>query len=242
MKKYGLIGYPLTHSFSQKYFTEKFDAEGITDSVYQLYPLESIDKLPGLLQSEPYLLGLNVTIPYKEAVLPYLHELESTAAAIGAVNCIKVEQDKLIGYNTDVYGFHASLQSLLKHKPDVAFVLGTGGAAKAVWYVLQALHIPFLKVSASSAEHSISYTDIAGHLQNSNLVVNTTPLGMYPNVTQAPLVPFSLFSANDYFIDLVYNPAHTMFMQLGRAQGSTVMNGQLMLERQAERSWHIWSA
>jgi shikimate dehydrogenase len=240
MKQYGLIGYPLTHSFSPKYFADKFAKEGITDSAYNLYPLQNIDALPHLLAAHPQLLGLNVTIPYKEAVLPYLHQLDSIAEAIGAVNCIKVENDKLIGYNTDAYGFEVSLNHLLRHKPDMAFVLGTGGAAKAVWYVLNKLGIPFVRVSTRQASDSIGYAEVAQHLQASNLIVNTTPLGMYPNVNECVDLPYHLLTAHDYLFDLIYNPAETLFMHKGKEQGAAIMSGLLMLRMQAEESWEIW--
>ena len=242
MKQYGLIGYPLTHSFSPKYFADKFAAEGISDSTYHLFPLQSIPQLPQLLISQPNLQGLNVTIPYKEAVLPYLHQLDATAEAIGAVNCIKVDNGKLIGYNTDAYGFEVSLNHLINHRPDMAFVLGTGGAAKAVWYVLNKLGIPFVRVSTRHASDSIGYAEIAQHLQASNLIVNTTPLGMYPNVNECPELPYHLLTAHDYLFDLIYNPAETLFMHKGKEQGAAVMNGQLMLEQQAEQSWQVWNS
>lgn len=242
MKKYGLIGNPLTHSFSKKYFEEKFAAEDITDSAYQLYPLQYIQQLTDLLQAEPSLRGLNVTIPYKEAVLPYMHQLDATAEAIGAVNCINIKSGKLTGYNTDAFGFEVSLNKLLKHKPDIAFVLGTGGAAKAVWYVLQQLNIPFLKVSTSGVPASIAYVDIEAELKQSNLIINTTPLGMYPQVSTYPSFPYHAITSKDYLLDLVYNPPETTFMRKGRVQGGTTMNGLLMLEQQAERSWQIWNS
>lgn len=241
MKQYGLIGYPLTHSFSKKYFEEKFENEGITDCAYDLFPLESIAELPDLLSFYPSLCGLNVTIPYKEAVLQYLNEIHETAAAIGAVNCIKINESKLIGYNTDVHGFEVSLNTLLSHKPDIAFVLGTGGSAKAVWYVLNKLGIPFRKVSGSSSEGSIAYADIESQLKNSNLVINTTPLGMYPHVSASPSFPYHTITGNDYLFDLIYNPAETAFLSKGKQQGAITKGGLLMLEKQAEKSWEIWN-
>lgn len=242
MKQYGLIGYPLTHSFSKKYFEEKFEKEGIADSTYDLFPLQYIEQLPDLLKDKPNLHGLNVTIPYKEAVLPYIQELDSVAAKIGAVNCIRISDSKLIGYNTDAFGFEVSLNQLIQHKPDIAFVLGNGGAAKAVWYVLNKLNIPFIKVSNSGAEGSIAYFDIESQLQNSNLIVNTTPLGTYPEVSTYPSFPYHVITAKDYLFDLVYNPAESTFLRKGKVQGGTIMNGLLMLEQQAEKSWEIWNS
>lgn len=241
MKQYGLIGYPLTHSFSKKYFHEKFEKEGITDSAYDLFPLQYIEQLPDLLKDNTTLRGLNVTIPYKEAVLPYLHELNETAATIGAVNCIKIDKGHLSGYNTDAFGFEISLNQLLKQKPDMAFVLGTGGAARAVWYVLNRLSIPFIKVSNSGAEGSIAYVDIESQLKRSNLIINTTPLGTYPDVSAYPSFPYHAITDKDYLFDLVYNPAETIFMCKGKVQGGATMNGLLMLEQQAEKSWEIWN-
>lgn len=242
MKQYGLIGYPLSHSFSEKYFTEKFENEGITDSIYSLYPIPTIHGLPNLLAVQPGLRGLNVTIPYKEAVLPYIDELDTTAQAIGAVNCIKVEGEKLTGYNTDAFGFEVSLARLLQHKPDITFVLGTGGAAKAVWYVLNKLGMPFVKVSSSNADGSIAYNEIEAKMQASNLFINTSPVGMYPNINEAPTIPYYLLAANDYLFDLIYNPAETSFLSKGKVQGCRTMNGLLMLEQQAEKSWEIWNS
>ncbi len=247
MRKFGLIGYPLSHSFSKKYFTEKFEKEGISDTSYELLPIESIDQLPSLINSEPNLVGLNVTIPYKEQVLPFLHELDPKAEAIGAVNTIKIKGDKLIGYNTDYHGFKESLIKWLgaKAMPEKALILGTGGAAKAVKAVLQDLNIQNQCVSRTPTKDQLSYEDLntssPQHLNTSQLIINTTPLGMAPNTGALPDLPYTELSENHYLFDLVYNPLITAFMQKGIDQNCWVKNGLEMLHGQAEKALEIWN-
>jgi len=242
-KLYGLIGYPLSHSFSKSYFTEKFEQAGITDSYYELFPLESIEQFPSVLKQYPNLRGINVTIPYKEAVIPFLDELDEGARAIGAVNCIKVEQGRLYGYNTDAYGFEQSLLEFLKTnnaQPEQALVLGTGGAAKAVVFVLQQLHLPFQWVSRDADKGDLTYEAISS-LEEYPLIINTTPLGMAPRIDTFPDIPYHCLSGRHLLYDLVYNPLETQFLQKGAAQGAATQNGLPMLYYQAEKAWSIWN-
>jgi shikimate dehydrogenase len=253
MKEYGLIGFPLTHSFSQRYFTEKFAKENIADSRYQLFELPNIADFPLLVKNTKGLCGLNVTIPHKQAVLAYIDELDEVAAKIGAINVIKVlANGKLKGYNSDYYGFLLSLQNFL-HKENAeknlttqnlqALVLGNGGAAQAVKVALQTLQIPYLVVSQRADKQNtetVDYEQVAKLLPTHQLVINTTPLGMYPHIETAPLLPYPTFTPQHYVFDLVYNPATTTFMQKAAEYGAKVQNGLEMLHLQAEKAWEIW--
>lgn len=244
MKKYGLIGYPLGHSFSKKYFAEKFQKEGIEGCEYELYELENIDIFRDLTSSNN-LAGINVTIPYKQDVIPYLDRLDpSTAGKIRAVNVIKFEEDGTkTGYNSDYYGFKTSLLEFLPHTKFKALVLGTGGASKAIKVALQDLDIPFLSVSRTKTDDSISYADITAEVYASHaLIINTTPLGMHPNEGIAPKLPYEKTTENHYFFDLVYNPEVTEFMRLGAKNGGQTINGLDMLIGQAEAAWKIWNS
>jgi shikimate dehydrogenase len=241
MSTYGLIGYPLTHSFSKKYFDDKFRRENIGGQQYELWPIKSIDGFLPLIASVKGLKGINVTIPYKELVLAFLHELDSVAAEVKAVNCISVENGRLKGYNTDVIGLEMSLQKFITHKLDYGFILGTGGAAKAAMYVLKKLNIPFAVVSTRHTEGNIRYEDIAPHMRPSNLFINATPLGTFPDVDSAPEIPYSALTKNDYLLDLVYNPEETLFIKRGKERGAQTRNGQEVLEIQADKSWEIWN-
>jgi shikimate dehydrogenase len=251
MKYLGLIGYPLGHSFSKSYFNTKFAQLGIEKEwYYETFSIENIEKLTDILRGYPNLVGLNVTIPYKQAVLPFLDKLDETAAEIGAVNCIRFEKGKLIGYNTDVYGFEKSLLGLL-NTPDLetllnlnlkALILGTGGASKAVLYVLKKWHIPVHYVSRTRSDTSLSYEDIDAEMMHSHhLIVNTTPLGMSPNTEGCPPLPYEHIGNQHFLYDLVYNPETTEFMKRGIAQGAKVKNGLDMLIFQAEKGWKIWN-
>jgi shikimate dehydrogenase len=242
LKKYGLIGYPLSHSFSKGYFTEKFKKEGIKNAAYETYPLEKISDFTTLLQNNPELVGLNVTIPYKEAIIPYLDELSEEAKKIGAVNTIKIINGKKIGYNSDVVGFEKSLIQHLKPTHNKALVLGTGGAAKAVWFVLKKLNIPYLKVSRTASENIIAYDTISIDLvKEYPLIINTTPLGMSPKLESKPDIPYQALTKNHFLYDLVYNPQTTLFLEMGQKMGATIQNGLPMLHGQAERSWELWN-
>lgn len=242
MKTYGLIGYPLGHSFSVRYFADKFAAEGIADCRYLNFPLESIEKLPEMLEREKDLRGFNVTIPYKQAVFTYLGSLSDEARQIGAVNCVKVTPAGLKGFNTDAYGFSRSLLTLIESERPQALVLGTGGASRAVIYVLGQLGIPYRLVSRRRGEGRISYTELTPeHIRQHRLIINATPLGTYPKVEECPPIPYEALGPEHFLFDLVYNPPVTEFLGRGTAQGARVRNGYDMLIGQAEKAWEIWN-
>jgi len=244
MKTYGLIGYRLSHSFSKKYFNEKFAKENIADCVYENFPLETINEFTTLLQTTPDLKGCNVTIPYKEEIIPYLNELDSAAKEIGAVNVVKILPDgKLIGYNSDYYGFKTSLEKFIPANQSFrALILGTGGAAKAVAVALKDLGIPYQYVSRSKGDGVISYAEIdANVLGQYSIIINTSPLGMYPDVDSFPAIPYHFLTSKHYLYDLVYNPEVTTFMRKGQEHGAHVVNGLEMLIGQAEKAWEIWN-
>lgn len=243
MRAFGLIGYPLGHSFSKKYFADKFEREGITGNVYELYPLEQIGEIEELLNSNPYLAGLNVTIPYKEQVIAYLDSMSPVVEEIGACNCIHIQDGRLMGHNTDVIGFSRSLLPKLKPHHKKALILGTGGSSKAVAHTLKELNIPFLQVSRSPSEGMIGYEEInQSILEAHTLLINTTPVGMYPDIEKAPAIPYQFIGADHYLFDLVYNPERTRFLKEGALRGATVENGSDMLVIQAEASWEIWNS
>ncbi len=243
MKLYGLIGFPLSHSFSKKYFTDKFLKEGIEDCVYELFPLEHINHLPQLVQAHPYLCGLNVTIPYKEQVLPYLNDYSKVVAETGACNCITIRNGHLKGYNTDVAGFEQSLKPLLQAHHTKALILGTGGAAKAVEWVLKNIGIDCRYVSRKKIDGILSYDELdEALLTDYPLIINTTPLGMQPNVTTKPSLPYAGIGPNHLCYDLVYNPAVTAFLQEASQRGAVIKNGLEMLELQAEEGWRLWNS
>lgn len=243
MRLFGLIGFPLSHSFSKNYFTEKFRAEGITDCRYELFPIASIDLLPGLLQDHPELEGLNVTIPYKQEVLPYLHVTSGLPASLQACNCIRIRRGRLEGFNTDCIGFENSLRPLLQPQHTKALVLGNGGASKAVIYVLSKLGIAFEVVSRKWHEGStLTYDNLTPELVKAHpLIINTTPLGTYPNVLEKPLIPYDGVGSTHLLYDLVYNPAETQFLKEGALRGAAIQNGYNMLVGQAEAAWSIWN-
>ena len=243
MRTFGLIGYPLGHSFSKKYFTDKFEREGITGNAYELYPLEQIGQLEDLLVAHPDLAGLNVTIPYKEQVIAYLESMSPVVEQIGACNCILIDEGRLIGHNTDVIGFSKSLLPKLQPHHKKALILGTGGSSKAVTYVLNELGISFSQVSRMPIDGMIGYEDIdQSMLESHTLLINTTPVGMYPDIEKAPALPYEFIGADHYLFDLVYNPERTMFLQQGALRGAAVENGADMLVIQAEASWEIWNS
>lgn len=242
MKTYGLIGFPLTHSFSKKYFTDKIEREGIAEAVFDLFPLNAIEEFPTLLSDHPSLKGLAVTIPYKEKVLKYIYNLSEDVKQIGAANCIRIKGNELMAFNTDIIGFERSFVKHLKPNHKKALLLGTGGASKAVQYVLQKLEIDFLLVSRNTSENSIRYADINETLiQDHNIIINSTPLGMSPSENTCPDIPYHLLTADHYLYDLVYAPAKTLFLQKGEAHGATIENGFEMLIIQAEENWRIWN-
>jgi shikimate dehydrogenase len=244
MNTYGTIGFPLTHSFSKQYFTEKIEREGIPDSAYYSFPLKSIDEFPDFLKNNPTLRGLAVTIPYKEKVLQYVTHLSEEVKQIGAANCIKVKGNVLTAYNTDIIGFEKSFVKKLKPVHKKALVLGTGGASKAVQYVLKKLGTEFLVVSRKEfdAENFIQYNEITANIINEyNIIVNTTPLGMSPAEDTCPDLPYNLLTADNYLFDLVYKPTKTLFLQKGEQQGATIINGFEMLILQADENWARWN-
>jgi shikimate dehydrogenase len=242
MKLYGLIGFPLSHSFSKKFFTEKFEKEGIKNCRYENFPLPVIDDLKKII-SLPALQGFNITIPYKEQIIPFLHEVSDIVNKINACNCVKIVNGKLIGFNTDVPGFQYSLVTGLNpllHKK--ALVLGTGGSSKAVKYVLQKMGIEFLIISRKPAAGGLSYEQITEEIiHNHKLIINTTPLGMFPNVVEAPPLPYQFITKDHFLFDLIYNPEKTLFLKKGEQQGAQIQNGYEMLILQAEESWRIWN-
>jgi shikimate dehydrogenase len=245
MRRFGLVGYPLGHSFSQKYFTEKFSRESISDCVYQNYPIEKIELFPGLLKDTD-LHGLNVTIPYKTRVIHYLTDIDPDAENVGAVNVVKIsyKQGKKVikGFNSDIYGFRETIIPHLRKSGDKALVLGTGGASLAVGYVFKTLGIPYVKASILGEPQTISYEEINKDLLGEyRIIVNTTPLGMHPSVGTYPAISYAHLTKDHLLYDLVYNPEMTIFLRKGEERGCTVIGGLKMLHAQAERSWDIWN-
>ena len=245
MRKYGLIGYPLTHSFSEGYFANKFVQENIVDAHYANYPIDSIQKFSALWEDSS-LAGLNITIPYKKEVLVYLDEMSEVVKQMQACNCIRKVNGKLIGFNTDVIGFQKSLEPFLKPQHQKALILGTGGAAAAVEYVLTQLGIQYAFVSRKTTTHvahpTYHYDDLDATIMSTHtLIINTSPVGTFPNSHEFPAIPYELLSTQHHLYDLVYNPAETVFLQKGKQQGATIQNGLHMLHLQAEESWKIWN-
>ncbi len=247
MKKYGLIGYPLTHSFSKRYFTEKFEKENI-DAAYENFEIETIDKFPGIIKENPELAGLNVTIPYKEQVIPFLDELNDSAKEVGAVNTVKITRHgseiHLKGFNTDTYGFETSLKPMLEPHHKKALILGTGGASKALKYVLANLGIDYISASIEELkENEIRYEEIdKNRLAERQLIINATPLGTFPKADTFPPIPYEFITEKHLLFDLVYNPEITTFMEKGMAKGAMVKNGYEMLLLQALKSYEIWNS
>ena len=247
MQKYGLIGYPLKHSFSIGYFNEKFEAENI-DAQYVNFEIPRIEDFMEVVEENPNLCGLNVTIPYKEQVIPYLDELDKDTAKIGAVNVIKIIRQpkgktKLVGYNSDIVGFTRSIEPLLQSHHVKALILGTGGASKAVFHGLANLGIKATFVSRTKQSNDVlTYEELTPEIMQSHtVIVNTTPLGMYPKVDFCPNIPYDLLTPNHLLYDLLYNPNETLFMKKGMERGATVKNGLEMLLLQAFVSWEIWN-
>ena len=244
MKKYGLIGHPLSHSFSQKYFTTKFQSEGI-EAEYCNFPIESLEDLEAILRKEPNLVGLNVTIPFKTAIIPMLDEVASCANSIQSVNTICVTRNSngwsLKGANTDVIGFRESIEPHVGGHTQ-AMILGTGGAAKAAFHVLEDLGLECNCVSRTADEADFTYDELtADDIWEHSILVNCTPLGMYPNINQAPEIPYESITPEHVLFDMIYNPEETVFLKNGRIRGAKTINGLKMLERQAEESWKIWN-
>lgn len=239
---YGIIGNPLEHSWSPAYFAKKFEQLGIR-ATYEKFPLKDIGQFPELLQQHPKLQGLNITIPYKEKIIPYLNELSPAAAKIQSVNCVQIINGKTIGHNTDVTGFGTSLDHFLPANfSSKAFILGTGGASKAVAAVLKSRKIDFQFVSRRKQPKTLLYEDInAAVIQSHLLIINTTPSGMWPETETAPEIPYNLVTKHHFLFDLIYNPEETLFLKKGKLQGASTVNGLEMLIGQAEASWRIWT-
>ncbi|MCX2839813.1 shikimate dehydrogenase [Salinimicrobium sp. MT39] len=242
MRKFGLVGRNISYSFSRKYFSEKFTSEGI-NATYENFDLQDIKQFPEVLDKNPELKGLNVTIPYKEVIFPFLDSLDETAQQIGAVNTIKVERNgSLTGYNTDYFGFSEALKPFLKLHHKKALILGTGGASKAVNYALNSLDIKTRLVSRSPSKNAISYQQLSEEiLEEHTVIINTTPLGTHPKVEEYPPLPVNYLSSRHLLFDLIYNPPQTALMKLAAARGATVLNGEKMLELQALKAWEIWN-
>ncbi len=246
MKQYGLIGHPLSHSFSQKYFNQKFENEKITACTYDLFDIKSLNQFPEILKSNPNLKGLNVTIPYKENILNYLTEIDENAKTIGAINTIKIFNDQKIlkGYNTDYYGFKKSLKPFLDINHERALIFGTGGASKTVKFVLNELNINCLMVSRNPKnDDEISYNDVNEYvIKHHQIIINTTPVGMFPNVNDSLDIHYDTLTEKHLLYDLIYNPEETIFLKKGKEKGCITINGLQMLKLQAERSWEIWNS
>jgi shikimate dehydrogenase len=244
MRIYGLIGNPLGHSFSRRYFSQKFKYEHIDDCEYYNFEIIDLEKEIPELKMQSDIAGLNVTIPYKTAIIPYLDSLSDACEELNACNCIQIKDGKWIGHNTDIIGFENSFLSLKKPFHQKALILGTGGGAKAVAFILKKLQIPFRFVSrtVNSSTNTISYEEISKEvLDDFQIVINTTPLGMHPNSNDYPKIPYEFATKNHYFFDLIYNPAKTLFLALAEEQGALIENGDKMLVIQAEESWKIWN-
>ena len=249
MRLFALIGYPLTHSFSKKYFTEKFEREGISNCCYELLELPDYKDFSNLIASHPDLVGLNVTIPHKQNIIPFLDELDGASAArIGAVNTIKIlANGRLKGYNTDYYGFRFSLEQWLQSSNVSieglkALVLGNGGAAKAVFAALEDIQISYQIVSRQKTASTISYEDLTKDvIASHHLIINTSPVGTYPKVDECPAIPYEWLNEKHLLYDLVYNPAETLFLKKGKQQNAQTHNGLPMLQLQAEKAWEIWN-
>ncbi|MBN8703893.1 MAG: shikimate dehydrogenase [Bacteroidetes bacterium] len=245
MQEFGLIGKQLSHSFSKNYFTAKFENEKILNCSYSLFELKNSSEIPSLISSNPNLIGLNITIPFKKDVLAYLDFQSPEVKEIGAANTIKIKRYNqsyiLEGYNTDAYGFEYSLLKLLPTKNISALVLGTGGASNAVCYVLKKNNINYTLVSRTKKSNTFIYSELTESIiRNHALIINTTPLGMYPNVTSYPPIPYQYLTAEHVLFDLIYNPEETLFLKQGKLMGTKTSNGLEMLEKQAEKAWEIW--
>ncbi len=244
MRLFGLIGFPLTHSFSKKYFEEKFLNEGLHDCAFENFPLKNIEEIRQVITDHPNLEGFAVTIPYKKKIIRFLDEGTDAVRQMIACNCVKIEDGKLKGFNTDVTGFERSFTRHLQPHHQKALILGTGGGADAVAYVLRKLNIEYLFVSRSDIlkPKTISYKALAEALfEDHTIIINCTPLGMYPAVEESPKIPYDYLSSQHYLFDLVYNPPETMFLKKGAEQGAVVCNGYEMLLAQAEENWKLWS-
>jgi len=242
-RQYGLIGKDIDYSFSKKYFTEKFALGNLEDCTYQNFDIQTIEEFPSVISNNPDLKGLNVTIPYKESIIPYLNKLSQNAAQIGAVNVIRfTRKGKLKGYNSDYYGFMKSLEPLLQPHHKKALILGTGGAAKAVSFALDKLGILYTFVSREEKHGMIDYDRInATTFDNHQIIINCTPIGTSPNTKEFPPIPYNFFTQKHIAFDLIYNPEETQFLKKAKKNGAVTKNGYEMLVLQAEKAWKIWN-
>jgi len=243
MRKFGLIGKNISYSFSEAYFKNKFKKEEIKDASYQNFDIQSIKEIKSILNNNPEIRGLNVTIPYKEKVISYLDSVSKKAKKIGAINTIRVTKNGILkGYNTDYYGFKKALKPYLKQHHKKAFILGTGGASKAIAFVFDQLEIDYSYVSRTKSKHNLIYQDLNDELvKKHTIIVNCTPVGTYPHISNCPEIPYDAISNKHILFDLIYNPKETLFLQKGRIKGAITINGLKMLEYQAEKSWEIWN-
>lgn len=246
MRKFGLIGFPLGHSFSKKYFAEKFAKENITDCSYENFPIQNLNLLPELIAGDPEICGLNVTIPYKTDILKYIDESEPAINEIGAVNVLKIKRIngkiRISGYNSDVTGIRDSILPVMNDRLKSALILGTGGSSRAVSYALKKLGLKVILVSRKRRPGIIGYEDITAELlKKTDLIVNTTPLGLFPNTSAKPEIDYSLLNKDHILFDLVYNPELTSFLEAGKERGCKIITGLKMLYSQADRSWEIWN-
>ncbi|MEO0570507.1 MAG: shikimate dehydrogenase [Bacteroidota bacterium] len=241
-QRFGLVGKNISYSFSKGYFTKKFKKLGLTEYTYENFDLKEVSEFKNIV-SQNDIKGLNVTIPYKEAILSYLDDLDGDAKKIGAVNTIKFTKQGIIGYNTDAYGFKKSLSPLLKEHCKKALVLGTGGASKAIVYVLNELGIAYQYVSRNPSKGQLGYSQInASYFQEFQLIINCSPVGTYPNLEDKPCIPYAHLNENHILFDLIYNPSETAFLKEGKQKGAAIQNGLSMLEYQAEKAWEIWNS
>lgn len=241
--RFGLVGKNIAYSFSKGYFTQKFSSLNLVNNSYENFDIQHIEEFKNIIKNQDDLKGLNVTIPYKEAVIPYLNKVEHKAARIGAVNTIKFTEEGLIGYNTDVFGFHDSIEPHLKEHHKKALILGTGGASKAVAFVFEELGIAHTFISRNPGSNQLSYEDLnKSIITEHTILVNCTPLGTSPNIMDKPSLPYEFITDRHLLFDLIYNPEKTAFLKEGEAHGALILNGHKMLAIQAEKAWEIWNS
>jgi shikimate dehydrogenase len=239
---FGLVGKDISYSFSRGYFKKKFEALGLTNYAYNNFDLQSISEFPAIFENTLNIQGINVTIPYKEEVIQFLDDIDMVAKKIGAVNTIKFSENGMIGYNTDAYGFQKSIEPYLKNHHKKALILGTGGASKAIAFVLEELGITFSFVSRSGKNNGFKYQEITDDMISEHtLIINCSPVGTFPNIEEKPAIPYYSINKKHLLFDLIYNPDETAFLTTGKANGATICNGHRMLEFQAEKSWSIWN-
>ncbi|QLG44124.1 shikimate dehydrogenase family protein [Costertonia aggregata] len=241
--RFGLIGKNISYSFSKGYFTEKFQKMGLEDHSYENFDFQEIDEFKEVIAANKNIKGFNVTIPYKEEIIPFLSELDEKASTIGAVNTIKVVENRLVGYNTDAFGFQKSIEPFLKKHHKKALILGTGGASKAIAFVFDELGIDYTFVSRSPEKHQFSYDNLnEAILKEYTVLVNCSPLGTFPKVSEKPSIPYKYIRSTHLLFDLIYNPEKTAFLLAGEEKGATICNGFRMLQLQAEKAWEIWNS